>query len=239
MNIIDVIALLIIILMGIIGMKRGFVKTTVALIGIILVFILSYILKNPIAEWLSFNLPFFNFTGSFKGATILNVIIYQLIAFFIVFALLFTLYILAVFFSGVIEKILKFTFILAIPSKIGGFIVGFFEGIFIALILIMILSLPVLKFNLVRESVIRKYMYNISPIVGNITSNTNDAIDDILDLKEKFIDSDNREEFNLSCLDSLLKHKVIGINYSEKLISSDKLKIDKEKAQLIIDKYKK
>lgn len=238
MNIVDVIVILLIAMCGVIGMKKGFIKSLVSLVGIILVFVLAYYLKNPIAEWLSLNLPFFNFTGSFKGATILNVIIYQLIAFFIVFAILMALYSILVIVSKVIEWFLKITIILAIPSKIGGFIVGLFEGIVISLMIIMILSLPTLNLGIVEDSAIRNYLYNASPIMGNITGNTNDAIEEIIDLRDKFEDSDDKEEFNLSCLDSLLKHKVITIGYTEKLINSDKLKIDKAKAQLIVDKYK-
>ena len=88
MNIIDIIAILIIVLFAYLGKKKGFVKSIVSFLGLILVFIISFIMKNPIADWLSLNLPFFNFTGSFKGATILNVIIYQLIAFILVFSIL-------------------------------------------------------------------------------------------------------------------------------------------------------
>lgn len=238
MNIIDVIVILLITMFGVIGMKKGFIKTLVSFVGIVLVFILSYLLKGFIAEWLSLNLPFFNFTGAFKGATILNVIIYQLIAFFVVFAILMTIYSIAIKVSGLIEKILKFTIILSIPTKIGGLIVGILEGIIVSLILIVFLSLPVLNFGLVRDSVIRKYLYNISPIVGNITSNTNNAIDEIMELKNNFDKNENKEEFNIECFEALLKHHVIGTSYSEKLVYSEKLKIDKNKAIAIINKYK-
>ena len=131
MSIIDVLVILLITMCGVIGMKKGFVRTLVSFVGIILVFILSYLLKGFIAEWLSLNLPFFNFAGSFRGATILNVIIYQLIAFIIVFAILMLLYSIAVKVSGLIERILKFTIILSVPTKIGGLIVGILEGIII------------------------------------------------------------------------------------------------------------
>lgn len=85
MNIIDAIIILFVLLIGVIGWHNGFIKTVVSAIGIIIVFSLAFILKNPIAEWLSLNLPFFNFWGAFKGVTILNVIIYQVIAFLLVF----------------------------------------------------------------------------------------------------------------------------------------------------------
>jgi len=238
MNIVDVIVLLLVALFGLYGMKKGLIKTAVSLVGLILVFILSYLLKDTIAEWMSLNLPFFNFVGSFKGATILNVIIYQLIAFFAIFAILMTAYSIVVSISGLVERILKVTIVLAIPSKIGGFILGVIEGIFVSLIVIIILSLPTLNFDLIRDSAIRKYLYNASPIIGNITSNTNDAIDEIIELKDKFENDEDKEEFNISCMDILLKNKVVKYDYMEKLISSGKLKVDKEKAYEIMNKYK-
>ena len=238
MNIIDVIVILIVLLFAMYGMKKGLIKTAVSLVGIILVFIISYLLKNSIAEWMSLNLPFFDFGGSFKGATILNVVIYQLIAFFVIFAILMTIYSVVVSISGLVERILKVTVILAIPSKIGGFILGLFEGIFISLIVIVILSLPTLNFDLIRDSAIRKYLYNNSPIIGNITSNTNDAIDEIIELKDKFNMEEDKEDFNLSCMEVLLKHKVVKYDYLEKLVYSGKLKVNKEKALDIMNKYK-
>lgn len=238
MNIIDVIIILIVLMCGVIGMKKGFVRSTVALVGIVVVFILSFSLKNPIAEWMSLNLPFFSFAGSLKGATILNVIIYQLISFFIIFSILMTLYSLLVYFSKVIEKILNFTFILRIPSQFGGFLVGSVMGVIVSLVLVMILSLPILNFDLIRGSYIRKYLYTNSPVMGYATRSTNEAIDEIIDLKDEFENSSDRETFNLSCLEILLKHKVIDANYSEKLVYSGKLKVNEEKAKYIIDKYK-
>ena len=80
MIVIDILIILLIILFGVYGYKTGFVKTVVDTVGLILVFVFAYLFKDPIAEWMSYNLPFFGFWGSFKGITILNVIIYQLIA---------------------------------------------------------------------------------------------------------------------------------------------------------------
>ncbi len=238
MNIIDVIVILLVILFGFYGMHKGLIKTFVSLVGLILVFIVSYLLKDSIAEWLSLNLPFFGFTGSFKGATILNVIIYQLIAFFIIFAILMALYSFLVMMSGIVDRFLKLTVILYLPSKIGGFILGVFEGVIVSLIFIIILSLPTLNFSLIRESTIRKYLYNNSPIIGNVTSNTNDAISEIIELKDKFNDQEDKEEFNLECMDVLLKHKVVKYDYLEKLIYSGKLKVNKDRALSILNKYK-
>lgn len=237
MNIIDSIVILIILMSGAIGMKKGLIRSFISFAGIALVFTLSYLLKDPVAEFLSLKLPFFEFTGIFSGVTILNVIIYQLISFFFIFAAFMSLYTFLVHISKIVEKILKMTIILAIPSKIGGFILGLFEGLLVSLIFIIILSLPVLNFNSVRESKFRNYLYNNSPLIGNVTKNTNDAIDEIFTLKDEFDEESDKEDFNLNCLDILLKHKVIGKEYAKSLLDSGKLKIDKEKANAIIDKY--
>ena len=238
MNIIDVIVIIIIGLCGAYGFKNGFVKQAVAIVGFILVFLISYLLKEPLAEWLSLNFPFFKFLGPFRGATILNVIIYQLFAFFIVFSILMVIYAVVVKISNLVEKLLKVTFILAIPSKIGGLVLGLIEGLFLSLIVIVFLSLPVLNFGLVRDSLIRNYLYNVSPIVGNMTGNMNDAIDEVMELKEEFDNKADRDTFNIKCFEVLLKHKLIGTSYSEKLVYSGKLDIDKDLALEIINKYK-
>ena len=238
MNIIDIIVILLIVFFGYYGMKRGFVKSLVSLLGIIIVFILAYFMKNPIADWLCINLPFFNFTGSFKGATILNVIFYQVVAFIIMFSMLMVAYHIIVKVSGLVERLLKTSFILRVPTKVGGIIVGVLEGIFISLIAIIILSLPILKFDLIETSAIRNYLYNVSPIVGNITGSMNTSIDEILELKEKFENNENKEEFNLSSLDIMLKHHAMKVCLAEKLVNSGKLNINPEKAMEIVNKYK-
>lgn len=238
MNIIDIIVILGIIFSGYIGMRKGFVKSLVSFVGIVLVFILAYFMKNPIADWLCMNLPFFNFTGSFKGATILNVIFYQIVAFIIMFSLFMAAYHVAVKLSGLVERLLKTSFLLAVPTKVGGMIIGVFEGIVISLIAIVILSLPVLKFDLIENSAIRNYLYNVSPIIGNITGSMNDSVDEILELKEKFDTDDNKEEFNLRSLDIILKHNAMKVSLAERLVNSGKLNINPEKAMEIVNKYK-
>ena len=238
MNIIDIIVILGIAFSGYLGMKKGFVKSLVSFFGIVIVFILAYFMKNPIADWLCLNLPFFNFTGSLKGATILNVIFYQLVAFIIMFSLLMVAYHVIVKVSGLVERLLKMSFILSVPTKIGGLIVGILEGVVISLIAIIILSLPVLKLGWVEDSAIRNYLYNVSPVIGNITGSMNTSIDEILELKDKFENEDNKEEFNLSSLNIMLKHSAMKVSLAERLVKSGKLNVNEEKAMEIVNKYK-
>ena len=48
MNIIDVAFILIILMSGIIGLKRGVIKESVSFLGLFIVVVLAFILKNPV-----------------------------------------------------------------------------------------------------------------------------------------------------------------------------------------------
>ena len=122
----------------------------------------------------------------------------------ILFCLLSIVFFLLIKVSSWIEKFFKATVILAIPSKIGGLVLGLIEGLFLSLIVIVFLSLPVLNFGLVRDSLIRNYLYNVSPIVGNMTGNMNDAIDEVMELKEEFDNKSDRDKFNIKCFEALV-----------------------------------
>ena len=74
MNIVDIIIIAVIGLFGFFGYKTGFIKTVVVTVGLILVFVFSYLFKGPVAEFLTMNFPFFRFVGSFKGIAIINII---------------------------------------------------------------------------------------------------------------------------------------------------------------------
>src|SRR5574344_615349 len=106
-NVIDIAIILFLIMSGIIGFKRGILRQGIGAIGTILIFILAWNLKNPIGNFLSLNLPFFSFGGIFKGVTSLNIILYQLIAFLIVIAILEIIFNVILNITGIIEKILK------------------------------------------------------------------------------------------------------------------------------------
>jgi uncharacterized membrane protein required for colicin V production len=135
-----------------------------------------------------------------------------------------------------IEKILKWTFILKLPSKILGFIVGLVEGIFVASIILMITTLPVFNFTYVTDSKVKDFILEAVPITGTLSSATNKAINEIMELKEEYDKSDNKDEFNAKCLDVLLEYKIISVEYAENLLNGGKLDIPN--GMEIVNKYK-
>ena len=91
MNIIDVVIVLLILMFGVIGFKRGVFESLVTTVGTIIVLILAFYLKNPVASFLCDMFPFFEFWGPFSGLTSLNIVLYQLLAFLIVCVILYAL----------------------------------------------------------------------------------------------------------------------------------------------------
>ena len=116
-TIVDAIILLIILLGGVIGFKEGVIKELTSIIGLVIVVIVSFSLKNYLSVLFYENLPFFNFWGIFKGIQVLNIVFYEMLAFIIIASLLTVAYRILLSITGLIEKILKATIILSIPSS--------------------------------------------------------------------------------------------------------------------------
>ena len=121
MNILDsvILVLFIVGIMG--GIKKGFIKGTVALIGTIIVFVLAFYLKNPIAKLFYTYLPFFDFGGK----VVINILLYELLAFLIMTSLLGVILGILLKISGFIEKIFNITIVLGLLSKLAGAILPY------------------------------------------------------------------------------------------------------------------
>lgn len=226
MNVIDVAVVLMILCAGVVGLKRGVFKEIVMTVGLLLVYVLAFKLKDSIANWLSLNLPFFKFWGVFAGATSLNILLYQALAFIIVFSLLMVVFNIILNITGVFEKVLKFTVILGIPSKILGFIVGLIEGYIVIFMVLFILNLPFLRIDVVEQSKFREPILSSSPVLSNVAESTNDAITDIYKLEKQFSDTKDVTYFNNETIRILLKYNVVSNDYINKLKNAGKININ-------------
>lgn len=236
MNIIDTIVICLLFYFGFMGLRRGFTKELVSFVGVFAILIIAFLLKNPISQLMYENLPFFSFGGMFKGITALNILVYEAIAFLLVVALLGIVFKVLLFATSVFEKILKFTIVLGIPSKILGMFVGFVEGLTWVFLLLYILSLPVFSLSSsVRKSHTAPIILHI-PILSHFTKDVTNAIDECMELKEEYEKSDNTEEYNYRTMEVLLKYKVIKVESALKLKEKGKLKI--KNIDQLIEKYK-
>lgn len=226
MNIIDAIAILIILSCMAMGLKKGFTKELISFLGFFVIVIAAFLLKNPISKILYENLPFFTFGGLFKGITALNIILYEIIAFFIVIAVLTIVFRVLLFASSIFEKLLNMTIILGIPSKILGMVVGLVEGFVWVFILFYIVSLPLFNFKEVNDSKMMGPVLKNTPILSSFTKDFKVALEEFSDLKEEYKNEGNKEKFNYDTLNVLLKYKIVTTESIEKLNEKGKLKIE-------------
>lgn len=221
MNVIDVAIILFILSFGVVGMKKGFFKSTVSLIGTLFIFMLAFYLKDPLADYISIRLPFLNFGGIIS----LNIVFYQFISFIIILSLLSIVLRIILKFVGGLEKVLKWTIVLGIPSRILGLLVGLVEGYVLVFIMIFILYQPFINIDIVNQSKLAPKILNSSPGLSTVINKTNNAINDVY--KEiKDYNYSNKNALNLSIIKSLLKYEIINTNYLQKLVNADKLNIN-------------
>ena len=224
MNILDIVILILIAFGAILGFKRGFTRELVSLLGIFVILILSFILKNPISVILYNNLPFFNFGGIFKDITVINILVYEVIAFFIVFFILTIIFRILLSLTKVFEKILTATIILGIPSKILGAVLGATQTIIYVFIAMYILSLPTFNIKIVENSKVGNAILDKTPILTNICDKTLSVFNDIAELKEEYENTNNVDEFNQKALNIMIDKGVITKENVQNLIDKEKIK---------------
>ena len=213
MNITDILIIVFILLGAVVGFKRGFTSSLVNFIGVILVVVIAYFLKNPVGDFLMSFCPFFAFDGIIKGVTVLNIAVYQIIAFILVFSILMIGLKLLLMATGILETILKFTIVLGIPSKILGAIVGLIENYIIVFFVLYLLSMPnFLEVGFIKESKYREPILKNTPILSGVAESTLEVLDEFKGLTDKYEQSENSNEFNLETLDLFLKYRVVTVD---------------------------
>ena len=236
MTIVDAIVILFLLTGAVLGFKKGAIKSLVALIGTILLVVVSYYLKNPVAEILFKYGPFLNFKGAWNGLSTLNILLYESIAYVLVFVVLSSVLSLLLKISGIIEKILNATIILGIPSKLIGAVLGFLEALVFSFIVLFIL----LQFNVtnpyVRESKMTQNILGKTPFIKTMIDAPYKAINDIAKLEEKYKNTENKDLYNCEILNIMLDYEVITPEAAEDLVEQNKLNF--KGAMSIINSYK-
>lgn len=236
MNVIDFVIIIIVLGCGLLGLKRGLTRELVSFLGFFIVIVLSFYLKNPLSKILYTYLPFIKFGGIFKGVIVINILVYEIISFFIIMSLLTVVLKVFLFATKVFEKLLTITIVLGIPSKILGCIVGILEGVVWAFILIYILSLPTFNNKEVHNSKLSKELLSNTVILSNFTKDFKKVTDEIVSLKKEYNDNNiNTDTFNYEALNSMLEYNVIDVD-SVKILK-EKGKLDFKNLDSLIKKY--
>ena len=235
MTIVDAIVILFLLLGAVLGFKKGAIRSLVGLVGTIAVVVIAYYLKNPVANLLYDYVPFFDFSGDWQGLVTLNVLLYESIAYILVFVVLYSILSLILKLTGVIEKLLSVTIILGIPSKIIGAVLGFVEALVFSFIVLFVL----LQFNgshaWIKDSTVAMSILDKTPLIGSMVDETYQAIVNISDLQEKYENNPDMNAYNGEILGIMLRYHVITTDTTQKLIDNGKL--DFAGAQTILNSF--
>lgn len=224
MNIFDIGIILLLLMFAITGFKRGVIKELVALVGIIVVFILSFSLKGILGNFLCTFMPFIKFNGAIEGIASINILFYQTLAFLIVFSILLSIYAIALKISKIIQKLVNLTIILWLPSKILGAIVSVVKGYIVLFAVFLVLMIPLRNSAIYTESVyVNRILYK-TPILSNSTANFTSSVTEVYELINKVSKKGTSvNEANLQTIDIMLKYKVVDKSTIETLIKLNKL----------------
>ncbi len=225
MNVVDVIIIALLILGGVAGFKAGVIKKLTDFIGMFVVIILAFYLKNYISVIMYENLPFFNFFGLINGIDTLNILLYEVIAFLVIFiALLFVLKVVLML-TGLVEKILKATVILSIPSKLLGIVVGVIEMYVYLFLILVIVSLPIFDSSFLKDSKMNNFILNNTPVLSGVSEKIIDIYGDVYNIIDNRKNKTN-EQLNEEILKVLIDKKVVTKESAKKLVDKNKIHIN-------------
>ncbi len=225
-TIVDAIIILALLTGAVLGFKKGVIRSAAEFVGTILVLVGAYTLKNPIAKLMFTNLPFFKFSGALEGVTVLNILIYEVLAFLLVALILWGALRVVIALTGILETILKMTIVLGIPSKILGFIFGLAESFIIVFMALFCINQIALANNKTVPSILQDKILSSTPLLSNMVGEAYQSVDEIVSLAQKYEDVQDKNAYNKEALDILLKNKIITKDATQKLIDKGKLKID-------------
>ena len=232
-NIFSIVIVLLILLCGVLGSKRGILKELVIIVGTIVVFAIAFFLKDPIASFFCTYLPFFNFRIPLGNLISLNIIFYQLIAFLLVVIVLRLVLQILIDVTGIFSKIINATIILALPNKLLGFVVGLLEGYILMFIILNVIAIPMSGSELFMSSGVRQFIVNDSPVLKDCLGGLNYAIEDVLSLSS----NDDRNTNDLKVIDIMLKYKTVSVEFMDNVKETGKLD-DISGLDGVIDKYR-
>ena len=236
MNVVDVIIIALLILGGVAGFKAGVIKKLTDFIGMFVVIILAFYLKNYISVIMYENLPFFNFFGlaheldkikldEITPIDALNILLYEVIAFLVIFiALLFVLKVVLML-TGLVEKILKATVILSIPSKLLGIVVGVIEMYVYLFLILVIVSLPIFDSSFLKDSKMNNFILNNTPVLSGVSGEIIDIYGDVYNIIDNRKNKTN-EQLNEEILKVLIDKKVVTKESAKKLVDKNKIHIN-------------
>ena len=139
--------------------------------------------------------------------------------------------------SNGLQKIVNYTIILIIPSKILGAIIGFIEGWINIFIILLVLLIPLKDFDHFIDSKVNNFILFNTPVLSDTVKPFTKGAKEIYKTTSKIaLKEIEINEANLESIDIMLKYKLVNKETIEKLVKSNKLE-NVENIESILSKY--
>ena len=136
--------------------------------------------------------------------------------------------------TGIVEKLLKMTIFLSIPSKILGIFVGALEYYVYIFLILVFLNLPAFNITIIKESSYADKILHNTPVLSDMVGTTVDTYTEVYNIMHDKNNMTNTE-VNQKVLELFLEKKVITVDSAQKLLDMNKIQIEDES---ILDKYR-
>ncbi len=235
MNIINSVIIVLLISGALYGLRNGALKLSVSLVGTLIVIILAFSLRHLVAEVMYRYLPFFNFGGVFKGLQVLNILLYETIAFLIMCTIFGIVLKILLKITGVIEKIFSATIVLGLVSKLAGAVLGMVEVYILIFVLLYFFKQPFINISGVNDSYLANVILTKTPVLTSKIEKTNDSIEEIYALKDDYLEIEDKDEFNKKVLDKFLENDIVTVD--SVILLKNKNKLNFNGLDSLIEKY--
>lgn len=225
MSIYDGIIILVLLFGIYLGYQRGIIKQATDFIVLLITMIIASPLSKLLCNKLLYPvLPFFNFMGDAKGIRSINLIVWRLIIYFLLIAII-LLIVRRVFIKLKISAKIKESMVEAgIISKILGIIISIPLTVIVLYNVLIIINVPLINFDVAKESKVADFILEKTLI---ISSQNEDVYLSSNHARKQVFNKNNTDEnyknINNKIINNMLKNGLTTSDMIEKLEDKDKL----------------
>lgn len=242
MNIIDLVIIIFLLYSIFMGYTRGVIQETFKLVGNFLVIIFAFLFTRSLSDILCNSLPLYSFEIFDVHLTFFWIFIYHIIAFVMIAIALKMLVNFILMFTGIVDTVVDLIPIFNKLSRILGMIVGFFGGLVLSFVVLLVISVPFSSNTLLHDSKYANYILDNTFIVSGMAKNIRNATDDIYNLSITIKNDEERleytDDYNSEVLDIMLKYDIVSLDTIDKLVIQEKVDNTKQ-VERVLKKYKK
>ena len=226
MNLLDYVIIILLIMSALLGFRKGFISSLVSFLGIIVIIILSYFLKNFISNVMYSFIPFFKFRGAFAGMSTLNILIFEAISYIITIVVLSFIVGLIASATGILDRFVDHGNVVTFPSKIAGCLIGAVEGYILCFVVVFVLSLISPFSAFYNTSKYADMILTKTPLLSDYSKTTYDSVNEVYTIAKDNSSKQDKTTANQDTLRVLLKYEIITPQSVETLEENGKLDFD-------------